>query len=231
MEVLSGTSYDLSNYQNFELASLWDVRDRPKVQRHFDRMDAYSRAIRNALATRNFIAFERLREEKFNIEQSFDNKLIMFNNDQKSALSFNDNHIRDFEPHQVVAQKNMVLLRGLSIMLSYFAYETSATVSAYSIGTGTGDVFPYQESLEQETDRVVITEGGKSSSGNCLRYSTQFSDGLETNTFSEFALEMFMNSPPALARTVITDQSKKLKHTQGNTFVMGTHYIVFMPTG
>ena len=228
MKVLAGTTYDFSKCNNFELASLWDIKDRQKIQRHFDKMSAYARSIRTALATKNFILFDRLRAEKFKIEQEFDDKLLKFANDQRS-LSFNDNGVNDFEPYQVTPKKNTVLLRGLSIMLSYFAFETNSTVQGYSIGTGTGPVYPFQESLEAEVDRIVITEGGKSATGNYLRYSTQFPDSLATQTYSEFGLEMFMNAPPALARTVIDETSKRLHHEQGNTFIIGTHYLVFLP--
>jgi hypothetical protein len=229
MNVLAGTSYEFQKYNNFELASLWDVNDHNKIDRHFAVMESYARSIKISKALGNWILWTRLRDEKFKLEQQFDDKLMRFYNDQKSGLSFCDNGIRDFEPHQVVVKKNRVLLRGLSIMLSYFAFETNSTVQGYSIGKGTSPVYPYQEGLENEVDRVVITEGGKSSSGNYLRYSTQFSDALETDTYSEFGLEMFMNGPPSLARTVIDELSRRLHHEQGNTFIIGSHYIVFVP--
>lgn len=229
MKLFSYTTVDQSQCNNYELASLWHVNDKQKTQRHFERMTSYAKSIKTALALGNWKLFEQLRDEKCRIEQEFDDKLIRWSNDQKSSLSFNDNHIHDFEPLQVVAQKNTVLLRGLSILLSYFAFETASTVQGYSIGTGTSTVYPFQEALEHEVDRVVVSEGGKSATGNYLRFSTQFSDSLPTNTYSEFGLEMFMGAPPALARTVIDETSKRLHQEQGNTYILGSHYLVFLP--
>jgi len=226
-----GQIIDFTKSFNFELASLWDVKDYGKVQRHFDVLESYAKAIKSSFALNNTDHAMKLIEEKSLIEQTFDDKLSRFHEDQKTALSFNDNGIHDFEPLQVTPQKNTVLLKGLSLMLSYFAYNSNATVSGYSIGTGTGNVFPFQEALEAEKERVLITEGGKGSTGNYLRYSIQFSPALPSDTYSEFGLEMYMNAPPALARTVIQDNSKKLRHEQGNTFVMGSHYLIFIPSG
>lgn len=220
---------DFQKIQNYELASLWDANDYAKVQRHFQVMESYSRSIKVARALGNWGLFNKLRDEKAKKEEIFDEKLMKYYNDQKSSLSFNDNGIRDFEPFQVTPQKNTVLLKGLSIMLSYFAFETNSTVQGYSIGIGTDEVFPFQENLVEEKERVAITEGGKSATGNYLRYSVQYSPSLETNTYSEFGLEMFLNSPPAVARTVISEFSKRLRHEQGNTFIMGSHYLVFVP--
>lgn len=226
---LFGQIIDFTKSYNFELASLWDVKDLPKIERHFDIMESYAQGIKISLAVGNRQHAMKLMEEKSLIEQKFDDKLARFHEDQKCSLSFNDNGIHDFEPLQVTPQKNTVLLKGLSLMLSYFAYNSNATVSGYSIGTGTGNVFPFQEALEAEKERVFITEGGKGSTGNYLRYSIQFSPALPSDTYSEFGLEMYMNAPPALARTVIQDNSKKLKHESGNTFVMGSHYLIFIP--
>lgn len=220
---------DFTKSYNFELATLWDINDIHKVARHYDRMTWYAKAIKSAFNTRNFSLFDRLRKEKSMLEEKFDEKLVRFYEDQKSSLSFNDNGIRDFEPIMVTPKKNTVLLKGLSVLLSYFAFETNATVMGYSIGIGTDPVYPFQDSLTNEIDRTYITEGGKSSTGNYLRYSIQWSPNLPNNTYSEFGLELYMDSPPALARTVIDEYSKRLKHEQGNTFVMASHYIVFVP--
>lgn len=221
--------YNVCNSHNIELATLWDANDVHKVARFYDRMSAYSRSIRVAKNLGNYPLFNQLRAEKSKLEEQYDEKLFKFYNDQKSSLSFNDNHIHDFEPHQFTPKQNTVLLKGLSILLSYFAFETNTTVMGYSIGIGTDPVFPFQDSLVDEKDRTFITEGGKSSTGNYLRFSMQWTPNLPSNTYSEFGLELYMDAPPSLTRTVIDEFSKRLRHVTGETFIQASHYIVFVP--